>query len=383
MDYKKRAGSYIQQNSGYKAFIPKPLPPDPEIEYDDELRELLSRADRAMARLDGVTTVIPNATWFIYIFIRKEALLSSQIEGTQATMEGVLEYESDLKYKENKDDLEEVFNYIDAMRYGLDRLKELPLSLRLFKEIHNKLLSGVRGGNKSPGEFRKSQNWIGPGNSSLNDAVFVPPPANLVTEKMGELENFLHKKDRIPPLIKISLAHAQFETIHPFLDGNGRLGRLLITFFLCWKNILLQPILYMSYYFKYNKIDYYDYLMEVRNKGSWEKWIKFFLKGIIETSNEGINTAKTIIELKERYENIILESDQKNKYSIFLLKTLFNKPYIRVKNIEEDFNLSYNAANNLIKHFVDVGILTETTGKERNRVYVFKEYMDIIIRNTI
>ncbi len=373
---KNRAGRYISQGNQVKAFIPEPLPP--EIEYDMELRNLLSKADRAIAKLDGTASVLPNAEWFIYIFVRKEALLSSQIEGTQATMEGFLAYENDIKTDENPEDLEEVVNYIKAMNYGLDRLKNFPLSLRLFKEIHNILLNGVRGTTKTPGEFRRTQNWIGPNGEPLKMATFVPPPPQMVTEHMGEIERFIHRNDDIPPLIKIALIHAQFESVHPFLDGNGRLGRLIITFYLCWKEVLASPIFYMSYYFKRNKGRYYDLLMEVRNEGDWEKWIKFFLDGVIETSNEGLQTARSIIQLKEQYENALDLRENNHKNAHRLLKLLFDTPFITRKDIQDKFDISYTQTKILTEQFVEMGILEEITGKSRYERYMFKKYVDII-----
>ena len=376
MKKKNRAGTYINQGNQVKAFIPEPLPP--EIAYDRELRNLLSKADRAIAKLDGTASVLPNAEWFIYIFVRKEALLSSQIEGTQATMEGFLAYENDIKTDENPEDLEEVVNYIKAMNYGLDRLKYFPLSLRLFKEIHNILLNGVRGTANTPGEFRRTQNWIGPNGAPLKMATFVPPPPQLVTEQMGGIENFIHQNDDIPPLIKIALIHAQFESIHPFLDGNGRLGRLLITFYLCWKEVLASPTFYMSYYFKTNKERYYDLLMAVRNEGDWEKWIKFFLNGVIDTSNEGLHTARSIIQLKEQYENALDLRENNHKNAHRLLKHLFDTPFITRKDIQESFGISYTQTKSLTEQFVDMGILKEITGKSRYKKYMFKKYVDII-----
>jgi len=229
------------QPTGYRAYIPEPLPSDPCIRYNGELRNLLSEADRALARLDGITTVLPNPELFVAMYVKKEALLSSQIEGTQASLEGVLMFEANLASSEDINEIKEVINYIKAMNYGINRLRSLPMSLRLIKEIHKNLIEGTRGAHKAPGEFRKTQNWIGPHGANLNEATFVPPPPDIVTDLMSELEKFIYRKDDIPPLIKIALIHAQFETIHPFLDGNGRVGRLLITFFLFWKEILTHP----------------------------------------------------------------------------------------------------------------------------------------------
>lgn len=238
----ERIGRYIKQLGGYKAFIPRPLPPDPPIKYG-ELWNLLSEADRALARLDGITTVLPNPELFVAMYVKKEALLSSQIEGTQASLEGVLRFEANLIPSEDINEIKDVVNCVKALNYGMNRLRSLPMSLRLIKEIHKILIEGTKGAHKAPGEFRKTQNWIGPHGASLNEAIFVPPPPDKVMALMSELEKFIYKKDDIPPLAKIALIHAQFETIHPFLDGNSRIGRLLITFYLHWKGILSRPLL--------------------------------------------------------------------------------------------------------------------------------------------
>ena len=314
-----RAGTLILQQGGYKAFIPNPLPPNPPIKYDDKLQLLLSKADRALARLDGITTVLPNPDLFIAMYVKKEALLSSQIEGTQASLEGVLEFEADLIPREDINELKEVINYIKALNYGQERIKELPMSLRLIREIHKILLEGTRGAQRTPGEFRTSQNWIGPPGASLNEAIFIPPPPAALISSLSDLEKFLHSNDSIPPLVKIALIHAQFETIHPFLDGNGRVGRLLITFYLLWREILSKPLLYLSDYLKKNRNEYYDLLMKVRTEGDWERWIRFFLNGVSLTSEEASNTAREIIKLKDDmimkiYQNSIsgLSADRKS-----------------------------------------------------------------------
>ena len=374
-----RSGVYVNQGAGVKAFIPKPLPP--QIHYDSGLRNFLSEADTSLAELNGLTTYLPNNNMFIYIFIRKEALLSSQIEGTQATMEGFLEYENNIKNNENPDDIEEVANYVKAMNYGIERLKEFPMSLRLFKEIHRILLHGTRGNGKDPGEFRRTQNWIGPANSSISTATFVPPPPNLVIEKLGELESFIYEDDNIPYLIKAALIHAQFQTIHPFLDGNGRLGRLLITFFLYWKGRLNHPVLYMSYFFKQHKSEYYEHLMDIRNRGLWEKWIQFFLKGVIESSETGLNIAKQILNLQKKYETSFDKNPKAHKNSYRFLKILFDHPYMTVKQVQDLFDITYTPAQNLIKQFVDMGVLSELKEKStKTKVYSFREYLELIVR---
>jgi len=378
-----RAGTFFTQPGGYKAFIPNPLPPSPPIRFDGKLQSLLSEADRALARLDGITTVLPNPDLFIAMYVKKEALLSSQIEGTQASLEGVLEFEADLIPKENVNEIKEVINYIRALNYGIERLKELPMSLRLIKEIHRILLEETRGAHRSPGEFRKSQNWIGPPGASLNEAIFVPPPPEVVLPTMGDLEKFFHNKNNnIPPLIKIALIHSQFETIHPFLDGNGRIGRLLITFYLFWQGILSKPLLYLSFYLKKNRADYYDLLMKVRLKGTWEDWIKFFLNGVSEISEEAAKTAREVIRLKEELITKLYDNSISSVYGIKLIDLLFETPLVSVKDISEKLNISKESANELVKKFEKIGILKEITGKQRYKKYSFKEYIKIMARGT-
>ena len=367
---KYRAGKYIKQPSGYKAFIPETLPPKPAVELDEKIYALLSESDRAIAKLDGITTVLPNPDIFIAMYVKKEALLSSQIEGTQASLEGILEFDANLKPKEDIQEIKEVINYINALDYGKKRLEKLPMSLRLIKEIHKILIKGTRGEHKKPGEFRTSQNWVGPPGASINEADYIPPPPNMVISAMGELEKFLHSKDTIPPLVKIALIHAQFETIHPFLDGNGRIGRLLITFYLMWKGILSKPLLYLSYYFKKNKALYYDMLMKVRNDGAWEKWITFFLQGICETSKEAVVTARDIIVLREEYKEKIFKHSISSIYAIRLLDLVFDMPLVNIKIVAQRLSVSNVTAIKLVNKFETLGILQETTGGKWNKEYI-------------
>ena len=372
-----RAGTFITQPTGHKSFKPKKLPPEPPISYDSEMIELLSRADRMLGRLDGVTETLPDPELFVAMYVQKEAVLSSQIEGTQASLIDV--FDSELS-KEKREDIGDIVNYVGAMNYGLERLKEFPLSLRLIKEIHQVLLSGGRGSKRNPGEFRTSQNWIGPSGCSLNEATFVPPSVPDMKDAIGELELFLHSDDTMPPLVKIALIHAQFETIHPFLDGNGRMGRLLITFWLCQQKILSQPLLYLSYYFKKNRIDYYDRLMIVRNTGDWEQWIKFFLKGISETSEEAISTAKEILMLKKICEDIIVKSN--NNYRQFL-DLLFRNPVIDKQEAAKKLNVSQPTANRIVDQFCDLGILVDQKPEsKRYKKYAFTKYLAILSRGT-
>lgn len=373
-----RAGQYILQIEGYKAFIPNPLPPIPEIEMNQEMWNLLSQADRALGRLDGATDALPNPDLFVFMYVRKEAVLSSQIEGTQASLIDVLEFESQAVEPDNPQDVEEVVNYIAAINYGLKCLKKLPVSLRLVREIHQELMKGVRGSERSPGEFRRTQNWIGAGGCSLAKATYVPPPPYDMLQSLDNLEKFLHSPQPMPILIKIGLAHAQFETIHPFLDGNGRTGRLLITFLLCEQNILQRPLLYISYYFKMHRTEYYDRLQAVRDTGNWEDWLKFFLRGVYEVAQEAAATARKIVKLKEEHRQLLLgEMGRKSGSAIALLESLYFKPIFTVEHVAEITNLSYPNANALIKKLVGIGLLQEITGQKRNRVFSYAPYLDV------
>ena len=356
------------------------MPPDPQIIIDMELQNLLSEADRKLGRLDGITQILPNPELFVAMYVKKEAVLSAQIEGTQASLADVLNNPSEKDGKDfSKDGVKEVVNYVNAMRTGLERLGSLPLSLRLIREIHEVLLQNVRGSNKSPGEFRKTQNWIGPAGCTLSTAVFAPPEPFEMEKAMNDLEKYFYDESLLPPLIKIALIHAQFETIHPFLDGNGRMGRLLITFWLCIQQILSQPLLYLSYYFKQNKSEYYQKLMDVRLKGDWESWIKFFLKGVSETSDEAIKSAKMIIQLQQKYLEKFNGLEKYNgKYSILLTK-LFENPVISKKDVSELLGVSVATAGGIVDVFCNLGILYDRTPeKQRYKYYYFKEYYEIL-----
>lgn len=373
-----RAGRCITQIEGYQAFIPNPLPPSPEIAMDQEMWQLLSQADRALGRLDGSTDALPNPDLFVFMYVRKEAVLSSQIEGTQASLIDVLEFESQTLEPENPQDVAEVVNYIAALNYGLERLETLPVSLRLIREIHEKLLQNVRGSERKPGEFRDQQNWIGFAGCSLKEATYIPPPPSDMKTALDNLEKFLHDPKPMPILIKIGLAHAQFETIHPFFDGNGRVGRLLITFLLCEQNILKQPLLYISYYFKKHRSQYYDYLQAVRDTGNWEIWLKFFLKGIYEVAQEASNTARTIVTMKENHRQLLLEKmGRRSGNAIALLENLYFRPIVSIDHVQEITQLSYPNANTLVKNFCDLGLLKEITGQKRNRAFSYAPYLEI------
>lgn len=374
-----RAGVFVMQPSGFKSFLPHDLPPEPPVEIDGEMLALLSEADRKLGRLDGVTQILPNPEMFVAMYVKKEAVLSSQIEGTQASLTDVLEVNAK---DDKREDVGEVVNYVAAMNYGLKRLKEFPLCLRLIREIHEVLLSNGRGSNRNPGEFRKTQNWIGPAGCTLADARFVPPIIPDMEKALGNLENFFYAEDNIPALIKIALIHSQFESIHPFLDGNGRMGRLLITFWLCQQDILSQPLLYLSYYFKKNRLEYYDRLMAVREKGDWEGWIKFFLKGVAMTADEATTAAKEIITLKSDCESKIVSRGWSVVYNI-LLDYLFEFPIVSINDAVEKLQVSYPTAAKVIDNLCSLDVLQDITpDQKRNKKYAFVSYMEILNRGT-
>jgi Fic family protein len=371
-----RAGYYVRQSTGYKAFLPKPLPPEPPIAFDGEFMALLSKADLALGRLDGSTETLPNPDMFVFMYVRKEAVLSSQIEGTQASLLDVLEFEAQALEDGRPGDVQEVVNYVAAMNYGLDRLHKLPLSLRLIREIHQRLLKDVRGGERTPGEFRRSQNWIGSSGGTLSTATYVPPPPHEMLEAIGALEKFLHQSPPMPDLIKIGLIHSQFETIHPFLDGNGRVGRLLIAFLLCERKILHRPLLYLSYYFKKRRTEYYDRLQAVRDHGDWEGWLKFFLRGVHEVAEEGTDTARKILRLREDHRRLIQERMRVSAgKALSILESLYAGPIISVQRAASVGGVTFPSANSILQEFVSLGLLEETTGRKRNRRFSYAPYL--------
>jgi Fic family protein len=376
-----RSGVYLRQPTGYKAFILNSLPPRPPVNIEGGLQNLLSRADMSIARLDGLGHTLPNADLFIAMYVKKEALLSSQIEGTQASLENLFEFESGEKLK-NINDVTEVVNYVKALNYGIGRLDSFPMSLRLIKEIHTILLEGVRGGEKTPGEFRKSQNWIGPPGCTLSDATYIPPPPHDAKDAMGDLELYMHAPEHLPVLLDCALVHYQFETIHPFLDGNGRLGRLLITFYLYWKKVLNKPLLYMSYYFKKHRQQYYDRLNMVRQNGDYEQWVAFFLKGVIDTADSALDTTKSILGLQTSHRDLLWQKRLSSPLAIGILEKLFHTPYISVKDVAQAFGISYQTSSTLISQLEDIGILREITGRKRDKRYLYADYIDILSEGT-
>ena len=373
--HSQRAGRYIQQSTGYRAFNPAPLPPDPEISFDGELRTLLSQADRDLARLDAIATLLPNPDLFIGMYVRHEAVLSSQIEGTQSTLEDILAFEAQgTTNNDSPKDVKEVINYVRAMNHGLHRLSELPLSLRMLREIHAELMQNVRGSEKTPGEFRTSQNWIGGSGSNLSTASFVPPPPHELMHSLGALELFLHHgKTTTPLLIRCGLAHAQFETIHPFLDGNGRVGRLLITLMLSEEKALSRPVLYLSVFLKAHRAEYYDRLTAIREHGQWEPWLKFFLRGISQTARAATRTATDIVAMREAHRTALIKSPKALK----LLDSLFKQPLVSPKQIAAIVGCTHPTAVKLAKDLEARGWLQEVTGFDRNRLYRYQPYLEL------
>jgi len=378
-------GSYeITEIAGetIRAFLPKPLPPDPPLELNDQRQRLLERATLALGRLDSVTLLLPDPHLFLYAYVRREAVLSSQIEGTQSSLAQLLLFELEEVPGLPLDDVLEVSNYVAALEHGLRRLKEgFPLSNRLIREMHAVLLSRGRGGEKSPGEFRRSQNWIGgtrPGN-----AHFVPPPPQYVQDCMSDLERFLHNDGNpYPALIKAALAHVQFETIHPFLDGNGRIGRLLIAFILHHDGLLSQPLLYLSLYFKQHRSEYYRLLDVVRMEGDWEAWLDFFLEGVDLTASNAVETARRLITLSQQDEQKIQKAGRTASTLLRVFRVLCERPLVTLSQICERSGLSFPAASHAMAALAQLGIVREVTGQRRNRIFAYNEYLNILNEGT-
>ena len=342
------------------------------------MHALLSKADLALGRLDGSIQVLPNADLFVFMYVRKEAVLSSQIEGTQSSLTDLLEAEARLQDPRRPADVGEVINYVAAMNHGLQRLPLLPLSQRLFREIHSVLLKDARGHNRQPGEFRTIQNWIGPSGCTIEEATFVPPPPQELARVLHDFEKFLNTPTQLPTLIKIGLAHAQFETIHPFLDGNGRIGRLLVTLLLCEEEILRKPVLYISHYFKQHRAEYYDLLQRTRDDGDWQAWLKFFLRGVDSVSSDASEVASKIVALRESHRSLITERLKGRAHNaLLLLEHLFETPITRVNDAAKQLGVSYPGANTMIADMVDLGILVETTGHARNRAFSYVPYIKL------
>lgn len=383
MTAQTRLGRFVETSVAgevVRAFVPPPLPPTPPLDLLG-LLDPLSAAERALGRLDGITILLPRQELFLYMYVRKEAVLSSQIEGTQSTLSDLLRFETEAQAGQPIDDIREVSNYADAMMYGLERLDELPLSLRLIREMHGRLLQGARGGTKSPGEFRRSQNWIGgtrPGN-----AHFVPPPMTELNGCLDAFERFMHEEgSRLPALVKAGLLHVQFETIHPFLDGNGRIGRLLVTLYLCVHGVLRKPLLYLSLYLKQHRTDYYRLLQEVREQGAWEPWLEFFLTGVAETANQAFDAATRIVDLfREDRERIAASSDRAG--SVLRIHDLLQQhPYVTANLLVARTGLSTPTVNTALADLQRLGIVDEVTGRRRGRVFAYRGYLAILSEGT-
>jgi Fic family protein len=383
-DKNSRLGTYVSTTTAgetVRAFLPPPLPPEPGVDLTG-LFQQLDRANQALGRLDGLTTLLPDTRLFLYLYVRKEALLSSQIEGTKSSFSDLLLFENKAAPGVPIDDVEEVSNYVAAMQHGLRRIKGgFPLSLRLIREMHGILLRGGRGANKTPGEFRRSQNWIG--GSRPGDAAFVPPPPEQMMECLDRFEHFLHdEKHKLPVLVGAGLIHVQFETIHPFLDGNGRVGRLLITLLLCAKGILREPLLYLSLYFKSHRQRYYDLLQRVRTGGVWEEWIEFFLEGTETTARQAADTAVQILHLFETDRKKIRATGRKAASSLAVHEYLQAHPLTKIGPAAKDLKLSIPTVTSALETLTKLKIAKESTGKRRDRLFAYPRYLHILSEGT-
>ena len=377
-----RAGYYKKNLSGvaeYKSFVPNPLPPRPAIEVDDNMMGLLIKANTQLATLDSIASRIPDMALFVSMYVRKEALMSSQIEGTQATLEDVLD---PLIEANTNRDVADVVNYIKATEYAIKRLQTLPLCNRLIKETHAVLMAGVRGQEKSPGEFRYSQNWIGGQGSTLKNARYIPPCPEDMELAMSDLEKYMNTDDELDYLLRVALIHYQFETIHPFLDGNGRVGRLLITLYLMEKKVLTHPALYISYFLKKNRIEYYDRISEVRRKGNYEQWIKFFLQAIYESAQDAITAVDELTALHDKNISAINALGRVKNNTMLVFNYLEKNPIIEIKKTASALDISFNTVANAVKRLVAMGILVQSSNANRNRTFSYEEYLHILRRGT-
>ncbi len=378
--YSNRAGSIYFTQSDYECYVPKSLN-EIEIMYDEELINLLSEANKLIGRLDGIALNLPDKDIFISKYVEKEAVVSSQIEGTQASLSDVLQLKK--IDNEKRKETEEIVNYIHALNYGVDLLEKLPISIRYIKEIHKELLKGVRGENKNPGEIRRSQNWIGPNGCTLSSAIFVPPSVDKMSESLYDLESYMNSEPTMDSLLRIALIHYQFETIHPFLDGNGRLGRLLIPLWLKENNYLKYPLIYLSLYFKQNRTEYYGLLMDVRFKGRYEEWLKFFLRGIIEIASSSIESIDKITKLISNNKMKINSITSKNKEILFnAMNYIYRHPYFDSSDLIEELKISKPTASSIIKKLLELGIISPTSSKQRYVTYKCNEYISILEEGT-
>lgn len=375
-----RSGHFVNNMSGeaaYRSFQPSPLPP--EINIDARMMELLAAAIRNLNQLDVSSQLIPNADLFVSMYIRKEALISSQIEGTQCTLDDILDPELNTNINL---DAADVINYVKAVQYALDRRKTLPLCNCLLREIHAVLMEGVRGEDKNPGEFRRSQNWIGPQGCSLKEARYIPPNVEDMIVAMSDLEKYMNYSEEYDPLIRTALIHYQFETIHPFLDGNGRIGRLLILLYFMETNLLKKPIIYVSYFMKKNQLEYYDRISEVRRNGNYEQWINFFLEAVSTAASDAVISIQTLSNLHEKNIELLPKSKRSKDNLRLVFDYIEQHPIIDIKHTAEALNLSYNTVSAAVKKLVNLKILIETTNAARNRVFAYEEYLQILRKDT-
>ena len=377
-----RAGLFTSQLHGemaYQSFLPSPLPPSPAVITDDEMMRLLVQAHRWIAKLESIASLIPHTALFVSMYVRKEALMSSQIEGTQCTLEDVLD--PNVEANANRD-VADVINYIKATDYAINRLQELPLCNRLIRETHAVLTKGVRGQERNPGEFRTSQNWIGGEGVSLNKARFIPPHPVDMGIAMSDLEKYLNAPDTLDVLVRAALIHYQFETIHPFLDGNGRIGRLLITLFLLEQKCLATPALYISYYLKKNRMEYYDRLTLVRTRGEYEQWIKFFLRAISESAQDAYEKIMLLAKLHDEHMARIETMGRARLTALQLFSYLERNPIMEIKGTARSLGISFNTVASSVNRLIDIGILVQSGGDKRNRIFSYKEYLDILREGT-
>ena len=377
-----RSGVYVNNLSGdmaYKSFKPNPLPPSGGIQLSERMLRLVSDANNKLSELNTIGNLVPNADLFISMYVRKEALISSQIEGTQCTLDDILDPYNDITANL---DVSDVINYVNAVSFAISRLKNLPLCLRLIRETHAVLLNNVRGEEKNPGEFRRSQNWIGASGCSIRDARYIPPNVEDMNECLSELEKYINESDDYDALIRAALIHYQFETIHPFLDGNGRIGRLLVLLYLMEQKKIDKPILYISYFLKKNQLEYYDRISEVRRSGDYEQWINFFLEAVYAACEDSVNTIKQLIALHDKNLAVIPHTSRSIDNSRILFDYIEQHPIIDIGKTANALNLSYNTVSAFVTKFERLGILTKTTNKSRNRVYEYSDYLNILRKDT-
>jgi Fic family protein len=385
-DASRDAGKYVSSTvagEAVEAYVPNPLPPsNPPLKLDGDVQELCQQAEGALSRLEVAAEMVPSVDWFIYAFVRKEAVLSSQIEGTQATLVNLLEFEAETDTDMDAD-VEEVCNYLEALNFARDQLGRndgLPISMRLLNETHARLMQGVRGANKRPGEIRTSQNWVG--GTRAGNALYVPPPPHLLRDLLSDLEHYIHDDDQLPPLVRIGLVHVQFESLHPYLDGNGRIGRLLIALLLEDWNLLTQPVLYLSLYLKQHRQTYYRLLDHVRETGDWEAWLEFFLEGLEQVAGEAASTSRALFDIVSEHRRKVLAMDSATLMSVRLFEELPQHPVVTVTSVVDLLETTRPTAGKAISVLEDTGVLVEVTGRERDRRYHYKAYMDRLREGT-